>query len=702
MFFSGVAQVPLIVHDRETFRTDGVLCGSRRPHSRSTTPSQKRISMLPVTPHRPVGRAAVWLSAAALSAVLAIGAALVVPTAANAETPTTYTGIVLGVGADETQRSVTWYSSTDSEQVVQFAPTASLVAGDFVASVTTFTATGTANIATSGGYNRHAVISGLKENTQYSYRVGSDGNWSSTYSFKTQSFEGDFDFLFFGDPQIGSSGDTAKDGAGWADTMNVALTANPNAELLVSGGDQVEKADTESQWDAFLAPDQLRQYPWAATIGNHDVGGKAYEQHFYTPNTDYSDAYYKDATKKSTTSGGDYWYIYKDVLFIDLNSNSYNSSNGGGDAAHVQYVTDTVNSHGADAKYTVLVYHHSIYSAAAHAKDTDNKVRRVDFPTTFSSLGVDLVLQGHDHVYTRSYEIKDGQKANADEQPGANDVFVGEGGVIYMTANSASGSKYYDITAPDASATSGAGNGADPLNPNNYWYNSVENQEHVRSYVKVQVKADQLVVEGIRSGTCDAPNAAVELSRVSWCGSSSTNTAVGGVGSVIDSVTIHPHHGNGEDIQVDVPTAAPGEFGWTINGHNGLVDLGTAQEKNGYFEATGEINPIQVSDTRTSRAPWSLSGQLSDFTDGSKTFSGSYLGWTPKVVTAGAGAAAGTAIGSGFDGGTGLSVSRVLGSAPQGHDKGSGLVSADLDLKLPTETAKGTYRATLTVTALAG
>lgn len=657
--------------------------------------------MLLVAPPRPTGRAALWLSAAAVTAALAAGGVIAVaPTAAHAADTASYTGIVLGVGSDETQRTLSWYTSTDSAQVVQVAPTASLVNGAFGASVTTFSATGTANIATSGGYNRHAVVSGLQENTQYSYRVGAADNWSSTYSFTTQSFEGDFDFLFFGDPQIGASGNVAKDGAGWADTLGVALTANPNAELLVSGGDQVETANTETQWDAFLAPDQLRQYPWAATIGNHDVGGKAYEQHFYTPNTDYSDAYYAKAAQKSTTSGGDYWYIYKDVLFIDLNSNSYNSATGGGDAAHVQYVTDVVNQHGAAAKYTVLVYHHSIYSAASHAKDSDNKVRRVDFPTTFSNLGVDLVLQGHDHVYTRSYEITDGAKANADEQPGANDVFVGEGGVIYMTANSASGSKYYDITAPDNSGTSGAGNGADPLKPENYWYNSVQNQEHVRSYVKVQVKADELVVEGIRSGVCDATS---EGGQSSWCGTAGTTTAVAGVGSVIDSVTIHPFHGDGEEIQVDVPAAAPGEFGWTIDGQNGLVDLGTAQETTeGSFEATGEVNPISVSDTRSSLAPWSLTAVVGDFTDGGKTFSGSYLGWTPKVLTAGAGAVAGAPVASGFVSGTGLSVNRVLGSGAQGHEKGQALLGADLDLKLPAGTDKGSYRATLTVTALAG
>ncbi len=259
------------------------------------------------------------------------------------------------------------------------------------------------------------------------------------------------------------------------------------------------------------APDKLRQYPWAATIGNHDVGGKAYEQHLTTPNTDRSGALYANGQPTSNTSGGDYWYIYKDVLFIDLNSNSYaTSQGGGGDAAHLAYVTDIINQHGNEAKYKVLVYHHSIYSPAAHAKDSDNKVRRVDFPTTFSKLGVDLVLQGHDHSYTRSYLIKNGAKADADEQPGAANVYPGPGGVLYVTSNTASGSKYYDITAPDNSGTSGAGNGADPLNPNSYWYNSVQDQEHVRTYVRVQVRKDKLVVENVRSGTCAAPNAAVE------------------------------------------------------------------------------------------------------------------------------------------------------------------------------------------------
>lgn len=636
-------------------------------------------------------RVAAGATAVFLGMAVALGSGLVTPAVAA---DSSVSAIILGVGANEAQRIVTWYSSVDTAQQVQVAPTASLVNGEFPANAVTFAATGAANIASSGGYNRHSTITGLKENTAYTYRVGSEGTWSTTYAFKTQDFEGDYDFLFYGDPQIGASGNLAKDQAGWEDTLAVSTAANPNAELLVSGGDQVETANTESQWNAFLASDKLRQYPWAATIGNHDVGGKAYEQHLYTPNTDRSTAYYADNSGAST-SGGDYWYIYKDTLFIDLNSNSYDSTKGGGDAAHVAYVTDVVNKHGGDAKWTVLVYHHSIYSAAAHAKDADNKVRRVDFPTTFSKLGVDLVLQGHDHVYTRSYLIKNGQKADPAEQPGQSEVFAGPGGVLYVTANSASGSKYYDITAPDQSGTSGAGNGADPLKPENYWYNSVQNQEHVRSYVKVEVRNDKLVVADVRSGTCAAPNAAVEL------GSSCSNGSDKGVGTVVDKVTVHPYHGDNQDIQVNVPTLAPGEFGWTIDGKNGLVDLGTATADEAYnLSANGKINPIKVTDSRRTLSPWSISANVGDFQDAGKTIAGSALGWTPYLVANGAGANPGPAVANGVDNGKGLAESSVLGSAGQGHVRGSATLGASLNFKVPDSVDKGNYRTTLTITAL--
>jgi 3',5'-cyclic AMP phosphodiesterase CpdA len=121
------------------------------------------------------------------------------------------------------------------------------------------------------------------------------------------------------------------------------------------------------------------------------------------------------------------WQV--DVLFIDLNSNAYNASGQAGtdaDQAHIGFITDVVQRHGAEAKYTVVIFHHSIYSPAAHANDTDNKKRRVDFPAALSNLGVDLVLQGHDHSYSRSYVI-DRREAESCRAAGCHSRVPGPG-----------------------------------------------------------------------------------------------------------------------------------------------------------------------------------------------------------------------------------------------------------------------------------
>lgn len=525
-----------------------------------------------MTPLRPTARVSHRrrLAAAAVALTLGVGVygGLQLPTAGADDAAADISDIVLTVGETSADRTISWYASTLGPQGVQYAPTSTVANGTFPASATTVPGTVAANTsgAASGQEspgpaevaNGHVVLENLTPNTEYSYRVGSEGKWSPTYTFKVGAPTGDYDFLFFGDPQIGSSSDPVRDGDGWVHTMDVASELDPDAELYVSGGDQVNTANYEKEWDQFLRPDELRSTPWAATIGNHDVGSKNYEQHFKLPNSDNSGEYYANGNASSNTSGGNYWYIFKDTLFIDINSNSYSVSGTGtgtGNAAHLNYVSDVIEEQGDKAKWTVLVYHHSIYSPADHANDNDNKIRRKDFPRAFSRLGVNLVLQGHDHAYSRSYLLKRGQKANVAEQPKANDVFAGPGGVLYVTANSASGSKYYDLT----DAVPGEF-GPDPLDTDDdghlrHYANSVENQEHVPTYVRVSVTDKALTVANIRSGECDGstPNAAVELARTDgkWCGTAANAlvqvdgkwTAAknpnGGVGTLVDQVKVH-------------------------------------------------------------------------------------------------------------------------------------------------------------------
>ena len=169
--------------------------------------------------------------------------------------------------------------------------------------------------------------------------------------------------------------------------------------------------------------------------------------------------------------------------------------------------------------------------------------------------------------------------------------------------------------------------------------------------------------------------------------------------SLVDRSTPAPDAGS-QKLQVTIPRATPGEFVWNIDGTNALVDMGTAIRSGDHYAAIGSINPIRVTDTRPSAPEWSVSAQVSDFTSGSTTFSGKYLGWSPAVALSGGDAVAGARVKSGFLAGNGLSSAATLGHAGPGHALGSATLDAGLDLRVPIGVTDGTYTATLTLTAL--
>lgn len=160
-----------------------------------------------------------------------------------------------------------------------------------------------------------------------------------------------------------------------------------------------------------------------------------------------------------------------------------------------------------------------------------------------------------------------------------------------------------------------------------------------------------------------------------------------------------PEAGAG-DIVVEVPEGVEepsGAFGWAWATES-AVDLGTATVSGSNFVAAGALNEVVVTDTRaggSSPYSWSISGQVGAFTAGSSTFSGGFLGWTPKVVSGTA--TAGAAVTSTQSGGTGLGAASVLASS---NAASSATVGADLSLVIPGTTSAGDYTATLTLTAL--
>ncbi|MCU1443764.1 MAG: metallophosphoesterase [Cryobacterium sp.] len=171
--------------------------------------------------------------------------------------------VALNIGADDRQRNLAWFSTSGVDEQVQVAPASAVTKKqEFpVDAATSIAATGGAAYDTTSSY-RHATLTQLAANKQYVYRVGShQGGWSEAYTFTTAGRNGNFNFLFMGDVQIGSSGNVAGDTAGWESTLDTAFTAFPGSDFILSAGDQVNTAGNEAQYDGFFAPEQLTSIP---------------------------------------------------------------------------------------------------------------------------------------------------------------------------------------------------------------------------------------------------------------------------------------------------------------------------------------------------------------------------------------------------------------------------------------------------------
>ncbi|WP_265521594.1 purple acid phosphatase family protein [Oerskovia flava] len=426
--------------------------------------------------------------------------------------------VALMVGADETQANLAWFATLPASGEVQWAPEDAMIGDTFPADAAT--ASSTTGPAADGANYHHATMTGLEENTRYVYRVGDGINgWSEPTTFDSGTFSDEFSFLFFGDPQIGAGGNVANDVAGWTNTVDVMTERHPDASFLLSAGDQVEHAGSAQQYTGFLSPRQMREVRFAVTDGNHDTASALYDQHYFTPNL-------------STQQRRNYWYGFNDMLVVTLDSNDTNAAQIAG---HSAFLRDVVTEHGDDYSWVVVTFHHSIYSQAFHSRDADVIRLRNGLSPVFSELGVDAVFAGHDHIYTRSHLMEGTTPVVPGETPAIGDVLTpDEDQVLYITGNSASGSKYY---------------GFDGQKP----WTALWEQERTPSYSNVEVTPESFTITTYETSTARVmdevtlqADAGPELVDVS-----ATGRCVAGTAYVAVRAT------NGEDVPLDVTLATP-------------------------------------------------------------------------------------------------------------------------------------------------
>lgn len=293
-------------------------------------------------------------------------------------------------------------------------------------------------------YSYKAQASDLEPNSTYYYQVGSEsGEMSETGTFKTSGEAGDpFKFVHYTDTQNAFWNENVRNEAAFgANTLMNALETAGDADFVLHTGDVVETAEVEDEWVDLFGQSQsyFMQSAMAVASGNHDEYALNYGD---DPLTEKFNEHVNVPAANDEIDGGSYYsFDYNGVHFVTLNTNDNKVSedNPEGKAIgeeQMEWIREDVEQARANgAEWIVLNYHKPLYSKSYHSlQDEDVQKVREELTALIDELDIDLALQGHDHVISRTHSLTHVPTEENFSNAEVEDVetFVGDNGVEYM------------------------------------------------------------------------------------------------------------------------------------------------------------------------------------------------------------------------------------------------------------------------------
>jgi purple acid phosphatase-like protein/calcineurin-like phosphoesterase family protein len=308
-------------------------------------------------------------------------------------------------------------------------------------------------------YYVHAALDDLLPGRTYYYAVGHHGHdpgdmttFGRVDSFTTapsrRRVSHPFTFTAFGDQGV-SPHALSNDGQVVAQSPAFHLHAGDLCYADATGQGKLTDLYEPKTWDQFLTQTEpvAASVPWMAALGNHDM------EALYSPN-----GYGGQQARWSFPDNGPhgsvavYSFIYGNVGVIALDTNDISFeldvNRGYTGGRQTRWLNERLKflRGEPDVDFVVVFFHHCAFSTTPnHA--SDGAVRSLWVPL-FDKYDVDLVINGHNHIYERADAMKHGRPrktAIGDTVDPAKD------GTIYVTAGAAGGGLYaFDV--PDTYA----------------------------------------------------------------------------------------------------------------------------------------------------------------------------------------------------------------------------------------------------------
>jgi acid phosphatase type 7 len=266
-------------------------------------------------------------------------------------------------------------------------------------------------------YHYSAEVNELKPNTLYAYRVGHDSVWSEWFQFKTaKNDKSKFEFVYLGDPQTDIKQLVSR-------TFREAYKKAPGAAFWLFTGDLTDRTYMDNQWDElFYAGGFIfGMVPSVMAPGNHEYAARKSDG---TKFKEFTYLWHPHFTLPENGVKGleetSYYFDYQGTRFFILNGNEKLEE-------QARWMENLLVNN--PNKWTIVAMHQALYSTG---RDRDNKeIQRIFLPL-YDKYSVDLVLQGDDHTYGRSYKLNNGKKVSDNDK-----------GTVYVV--SVSGSKAYPL-----------------------------------------------------------------------------------------------------------------------------------------------------------------------------------------------------------------------------------------------------------------
>ena len=245
------------------------------------------------------------------------------------------------------------------------------------------------------------TISGLEEETIYHYQVSSNVPSEQAEKVRTIASE---DNIF----KTAVKDNTPFCFAVWGDNRTDAKThkriidviVERRPDIVINVGDVVTKGDNYEEWGReFFEPakELFKNTPFYIAIGNHEYYDKDYK---YTPGKR-CEWFHRFVSCPPHDNYCSFDYGNAHFVILDVNKFAYNIGPTDCHPGSVQYKWLEEDMRSSDATWKFVFWHPPPYCSGDYAVP---KMR--ELCPLLEKYGVDVVFNGHAHVYERSYPLR--------------------------------------------------------------------------------------------------------------------------------------------------------------------------------------------------------------------------------------------------------------------------------------------------------